>query len=174
MLAPAVFLDRDGTIIEDRSYVSRADDVRLLPGAAQAIANLNAAQVPVIVVTNQSGIGRGMFTEREYKRVNARMTELLAVAAAHVDATYVCPHDPAFACECRKPGTLLFRRAAEEHAIDLARSRFIGDRWRDVVPALSFGARGILVPSASTPPEDLAAAREAGIRIASTLEEAVE
>src|SRR5919108_6637903 len=86
MLAPAVFLDRDGTIIEDRSYISRVDDVRLLPGAAQAIAKLNAAQVPVIVVTNQSGIGRGMFTEREYKRVNARMTELLAVAAAHVDA----------------------------------------------------------------------------------------
>jgi histidinol-phosphate phosphatase family protein len=175
---PAVFLDRDGTINVDTHYLRRPEDVQLIYGAAEAIARLNAAGIPVIVVSNQSGIGRGLLTHAEYEAVRSRIDELLASASARVDATYICPHAPssedgAALCECRKPGTLLFRTAAAEHAIDLARSTFVGDRWRDVSPALELGARGILVPSPDTPPADLARAR-AELQVADTLGAAVE
>jgi histidinol-phosphate phosphatase family protein len=174
---PAVFLDRDGTINVDTHYLRRADEVQLVPGAAAAIARLNAAGMPVIVVSNQSGIGRGLITRVEYEGVQARIEELLAESGATVDATYVCPHVPdaesgAALCECRKPGTLLFREAAIEHAIDLARSTYIGDRWRDVAPALEFGGRGILVPSPDTDASDVERAR-VELQVADTLGEAV-
>jgi histidinol-phosphate phosphatase family protein len=177
-LRPAVFLDRDGTINVDTHYLRRAEDVRLIPGAADAIARLNSAGIPVIVVSNQSGIGRGLLTCAEYEAVQARIEELLACSGARIDATYICPHAPspgsgAPLCECRKPGTLLFRTAAMEHAIDLQRSTFIGDRWRDISPALELGAGGILVPSADTSAGDVERAR-AKMRVAATLGEAVE
>lgn len=161
---PAVFLDRDGTVNIDTHYLRRPEDVQLIPGAAEAIARLNTAGVPVIVVSNQSGIGRGLLTHAEYEAVRSRIDELLALSGARIDATYICPHAPspdggAALCECRKPGTLLFRTAAAEHSIDLPRSTFIGDRWRDVSPALELGARGILVPSPDTPPADFTRAR---------------
>lgn len=162
-LRPAVFLDRDGTINVDTHYLRRPEDVALLPGAAEAIARLNRAGVPVIVVSNQSGIGRGLLTCAEYELVRARLDELLAMRGAQVNATYICPHAPSAesgdpVCDCRKPGTLLFRTAATDHSLDLARSTFIGDRWRDVAPALAFEARGILVPSPDTPASDVARA----------------
>lgn len=170
---PAVFLDRDGTINVDTHYVSRPEDVALIPGAAPAIARLNAAGFPVIVVSNQSGIGRGYLTMEEYQRVEQRLAALLAEQGARVDATYICPHAPSTPpCDCRKPGTALYHRAAAEHAIDLARSWFIGDRWRDIAPARVLGGRGILVPNAGTPDEDRAlATRE--MEVAEGLEEAV-
>ena len=169
----AVFLDRDGTINVDTRYVRSPDDVALVPGAAGALARLNAAAIPVIVVTNQSGIARGLLTAREYDAVQVRLEAMLAGAGAHVDATYVCPHDPTQGCECRKPGTLLFRRAAAEHAIALDRSWFLGDRWRDVAPALELGGTGILIPSEATPRDDLRRAR-ADLRVSRTLERAVD
>ncbi|HEU4565270.1 MAG TPA: HAD family hydrolase [Gemmatimonadaceae bacterium] len=164
---PAVFLDRDGTIIVDSGYVSRPEDVVLITGAARAIARLNAAGIPVVVVSNQSGIGRGYFGEDDYERVRARLERALAAAGAHVDATLICPHAPLVACECRKPGTLLFRRAADQLALDLARSWYIGDRWRDVSPALALGGHPLLVPAPSTPEEDLARAKELGVAVES-------
>jgi histidinol-phosphate phosphatase family protein len=174
---PAVFLDRDGTINVDTHYLRRAQEVQLIPGAAEAIARLNAAGIPVIVVSNQSGIGRGLLTNVEYDAVRARIDELLALSRAHIDATYICPHAPspdggAAPCECRKPGTLLFRTAAAEHGLDLSRSTLIGDRWRDVSPALALGARGILVPSPDTAPLDIERARTE-LRLAPSLGEAV-
>ena len=174
---PAVFLDRDGTINVDTHYLRRPEDVQLVPGAAEAIARLNAAGIPAIVVSNQSGIGRGLITNVEYEAVRARIDELLARSGARIDATYICPHAPsadggAALCECRKPGTLLFRTAATEHVLDLSRSTLIGDRWRDVSPALALGARGILVPSPDTVPSDIECAR-AELRLASSLGEAV-
>lgn len=177
-LRPAVFLDRDGTINVDTHYLRRPEDVQLIPGAAEAIARLNAAGVPVIVVSNQSGIGRGLLTHVEYEAVRARIEELLVSAGARIDATYICPHAPSpdggvALCKCRKPGTLLFRTAAAEHSIDLSRSTFIGDRWRDVSPALELGARGILVPSPDTPPDNLARARNE-LEVAGTLAGAVD
>jgi histidinol-phosphate phosphatase family protein len=174
---PAVFLDRDGTINVDTHYLRRPEDVQLIPGAAEAIARLNAAAIPVIVVSNQSGIGRGLLTQSEYDSVRARIEKLLARSGARIDATYICPHAPssegAPMCECRKPGTLLFRTAAAEHSIDLQRSTFIGDRWRDVSPALELGGRGILIPSLDTHPSDLERART-GLAVVSTLGEAVD
>jgi D-glycero-D-manno-heptose 1,7-bisphosphate phosphatase len=171
---PAVFLDRDGTIIDDVEYLRNPGDVRLLPGAARSIARLNAQGVPVIVVTNQSGIARGLLTQDDYDAVRMRLDQLLSAEGARIDASYACPHHPDFtgACECRKPGTLLYRQAAAEHALDLARSTFIGDRWRDVAAALELGARPILISGPSTLPEDL---RQAATKaeVVQSLEEAV-
>ena len=173
MTRPAVFLDRDGTIIEDVSFVGKPEQVRLLPGAAAAIRRLNDAGVPVVVVTNQSGIARGFFTAADYESVAARIARMLEKEEARIDATYMCPHHPDFTgpCECRKPGPLLFRRAAADHALDLARSWFIGDRLRDVLPARIFGGHGVLVPSAATPAEELESAGR-DFDVAGSLDEA--
>jgi D-glycero-D-manno-heptose 1,7-bisphosphate phosphatase len=173
-LRPALFLDRDGTINVDTVHVSHPDTVRLIPGAAAAIARVNAAGIPVIVVSNQSGIGRGLFTVEEYEQVRARIDELLAAAGAHVLTTYYCPHSPdAEPCECRKPGAALYRQAAAEHGIDLARSWYVGDRLRDIQPAKTFGGRGILVPRDTTPGVDVVAARD-GFTISTSLGAAVD
>ena len=153
---PAAFLDRDGTIIHDAEYLGDPDGVRPLRGAASAIAQLNAAGIPVIVVTNQSGIARGLLTEADYERVRARLDAMLAAAGAHVDATMMCPHHPDFSgpCECRKPGVLLYEQAAAAHGLDLAASAYVGDRWRDVAPAVHFGGRGYLVRSGAATVDD--------------------
>jgi D-glycero-D-manno-heptose 1,7-bisphosphate phosphatase len=144
---PAVFLDRDGTIIEDVGYLHDPDRVRLLSGAAAAIRRLNREGVPVVVVTNQSGIARGLLNQEDYQAAQRRVEELLGQQGARLDADYFCPHLPELTgpCECRKPGLLLYRLAAERFGIDLGRSWWVGDRIRDVLPAESFGARGMLV-----------------------------
>jgi D-glycero-D-manno-heptose 1,7-bisphosphate phosphatase len=169
-----VFLDRDGTIIRDADYVKDPADVELLPGVARAIARLNARGVPVIVVTNQSGIARGLLTQADYDAVRRRLDELLAADGARIDATYVCPHHPDYggACDCRKPGTLLYRQAAAAHAIDLAHSTFVGDRWRDVAPGVELGGRGILVAGPTTPADERRRAA-ADAEVVESLEEAV-
>jgi formyltetrahydrofolate-dependent phosphoribosylglycinamide formyltransferase len=143
----AVFLDRDGTIIEDTGYLADPAAVRLLPGAAAAITRLNAAGLAAVVVTNQSGIARGLLDEARYSAVARRLDELLAADGARLEGHYHCPHHPDFTgpCDCRKPGPLLYRRAGEEHDLDLAGSWWVGDRLRDVVPAEHFGGRGLLV-----------------------------
>ena len=170
----AAFLDRDGTIIVDVDYARSPEDVRLIPGAAAAIRRLNDARWPVIVVTNQSGIARGLLTHKDYDAVRERMEALLGAERARIDATYMCPHHPDFtgACECRKPGTLLFRRAIEEHGLDAGACWFIGDKLRDVSPARAFGGTGILVPSERTAEQDVATARRE-FSVASSLDEAV-
>lgn len=159
-LPSAVFLDRDGTIIEDAHYLSRPEQVKLIDGAAEAIARINALLVPVIVITNQSGIGRGFFTVEDHDLVTHRVDELLAERGAKIDASYFCPHSPDIQCECRKPGTLLFRNARTDHPeIDLSRSLYVGDRLRDVQPAISLGGTGVLVPSSETPESEIEAAK---------------
>ncbi|HEU4631194.1 MAG TPA: HAD family hydrolase [Gemmatimonadaceae bacterium] len=163
---PAAFVDRDGTIIEDVHYLARPEDVRLVPGAADALRRLATAEVPIVIVTNQSGIARGYFTEAQYARVAERVADVLREAGVPLLATYHCPHHPAVTgpCACRKPGVLLYERAAHEHGLDLARSLYVGDRWRDVAPALRLGGMGILVPSADTPDDDrVRAEREAAV-----------
>lgn len=155
-LPTAVFLDRDGTINVDTSYVSRPEDVQLIDGAAEAIARINSILIPVIVISNQSGIGRGYFTEKDSARVSLRLEELLALEGAHVDATYICPHTPDAGCECRKPGVLLYHRAAaDDPEIVLSNALYIGDRMRDVQPAMALGGNGVLVPSPATPKEEI-------------------
>lgn len=172
-LPSAVFLDRDGTIIKDSHYLSRPEQVELIDGAADAIARINAALVPVIVVTNQSGIGRGFYTLADYARVRERLDELLEQHGARIDATYMCPHKPEDGCACRKPGTLLFERASADLNIDLSSALFIGDRLRDIDPAKNFGARGVLVPTDSTPPSDIVAAQNSA-RVADSLSTALD
>jgi D-glycero-D-manno-heptose 1,7-bisphosphate phosphatase len=173
-LRRAVFLDRDGTLIYDANYIGRPEQVRLIPGAAAALRRLNDADMPAIVITNQSGIARGHFTQDDYEKVQARMEFLLGEENAKVDATYVCPHFPEISgpCECRKPGTLLYRRAAEELGVDVTTSWFIGDKLRDVSPARQLGGRGILVPSDQTPRAELEVARKE-FMIAPSLDAAV-
>ena len=174
MSQAAAFLDRDGTIIRDTHFIGNPADVELLPDAAGAVRRLNERGMPVIVVTNQSGIGRGYFTMDDYEAVRARLDDLLAAYNAWIDATYMCPHNPDTdgECECRKPGTLLYRQAADDWGIDLAASWYVGDKMRDVTPARELGGRGILVPNDETPRESLADARR-DFELARSLDAAV-
>lgn len=146
-MAPAVFLDRDGTIVEDQGFLHEPNKVKLLPGAAEAIQRLNAAGYLVVTVSNQSGIARGLYTLAEYEAVQARLNELLTTHHARLDRSYVCPHHPQFTgpCACRKPGTKLFRDAQAALGIDFTRSWWVGDRLSDVQPARLLGGRAILV-----------------------------
>ncbi|MFI5312027.1 MAG: D-glycero-alpha-D-manno-heptose-1,7-bisphosphate 7-phosphatase [Gemmatimonadales bacterium] len=170
----AVFFDRDGTLIQDVGYIRNPDDVVLVPDAMNAVRKLNYMFWPIIVVTNQSGIARGLFTAEDYERVRARIDDLVQERGAYITAHYYCPHHPDFGgpCACRKPGTALFEQAALEHALDPAKSVFVGDRWRDILPARHFGARGILVPNLGTPDEEISRAK-AEMEVADTLTDAV-
>src|SRR5262249_19203878 len=150
-----VFLDRDGTIIRDEHYLNDPARVVLLDGAAAAIARLRASDAAVIVVTNQSGIARGLITRTPYAAVRARFDSLVAV-----DATYMCPHHPDIdgPCDCRKPALGLYHQALADLGADDVRIVLIGDRWSDVAAAPALGGYGILVASPDTPAEDLARA----------------
>jgi D-glycero-D-manno-heptose 1,7-bisphosphate phosphatase len=143
----AVFLDRDGTIVEDPGFLHQPHLVRLLPGAAAAIHRLNEAGWAVVTVSNQSGIARGRYRADAYEAVQRRLAELLAAQGAHLDASFFCPHYPAITgpCPCRKPGTALFLEARTRLGVDLARSWYIGDRLSDVEPARQLGGQGLLV-----------------------------
>ena len=143
----AVFLDRDGTIIEDPGFLHEPDKVKLLPGAAEAIRRLNDGGYRVIIVTNQSGIARGRFTVADYEAVQQRLGALLAAHGARLDGAYLCPHHPQLTgpCDCRKPGLKLFRDAQAAFDIDFAQSWWVGDRLSDVQPARVLGGHGVLV-----------------------------
>jgi len=172
---PAVFLDRDGTLIEDRHYLRDPDLVRLLPGAADAVRRLRQAEYPVVVVTNQSGIARGLLTEEDYEATARRLEELLAAAGADLAGQYNCPHFPDISgpCMCRKPGTLLYCQAADELGLDLTRSWWVGDRLRDISPSTRFGGRGLLV-LAGAPADEVEAAAARGLTAVASLAAAVD
>jgi D-glycero-D-manno-heptose 1,7-bisphosphate phosphatase len=171
----AAFLDRDGTLIEDAHYLADAAAMRLIPGAADAVKRLNAADVLAVVVTNQSGIAQGLLTAADYERTRVRLEELLSAAGARVDASYHCPHHPEVTgpCDCRKPGTGMHREAERALSIDLRRSLYVGDRFRDVAPGLALGGLAVLVPSPSTPPEDRERAEREAF-VSPTLRDAVD
>jgi D-glycero-D-manno-heptose 1,7-bisphosphate phosphatase len=143
----AVFLDRDGTVVVERDYLADPGRAELVPSAASALSRLTSAGFALIVVTNQSGIARGLYSETDYRAVRQRIAELLEREGVFLQDVYHCPHHPDFTgpCACRKPGTLLFERAIAEHGLDPARSWFIGDRLKDVEPARTLGGQGILV-----------------------------
>ncbi len=146
-LRPAVFLDRDGTIIEEADYLSDPEGVRLIPGAVEALSLLRDAGFALVVVTNQSGIARGRLTVEDYKAVALRLDEDLASHGLTLDATYFCSHHPDFTgdCPCRKPATGMHREASEALGLDPEASYFVGDKKRDLLPALEMGGQGILV-----------------------------
>ena len=148
----AVFLDRDGTINEQMGYINHVSRFQLLPGAVEAIRKLNNAGIPVVVVTNQSGLARGYFPESLLKEVHHKMESRLAEGAAHVDGIYICPHHPEAKeekfrvnCDCRKPRNGLFLQAARDLQIDLSQSYMVGDRWSDLKAAAKCNSKGVLV-----------------------------
>lgn len=141
----AVFLDRDGTINMDSNYLRDPDEFQLIPGTGEAIKALNDAGWLVIVITDQSGIGRGWLTEETLNLIHQRMATHLAVYGAHVDAIYHCPHTPYDQCSCRKPSPEMVFRAAQEHNIDLRKSWFVGDRAKDVETGHRAGCHPALV-----------------------------
>jgi len=148
----AVFLDRDGTINEQMGYINHISRFHLLPGAAEAIKRLNDAHIPVIVVSNQSGLARGYFPEELLTAVHEKMDAQLADKGAKVDAVYYCPHHPEAkekrfrkACNCRKPKPGLILTAAKEMELDPEKSFVVGDRWSDIKTAAACGARSVLV-----------------------------
>ena len=144
-LRRAAFLDRDGTICEEMGYVNHVDRLQIFPFAAAAIRQLNKADVPVIVVTNQSGVARNIFPESLVHQVHHKMVSELAAGGARIDAIYFCPHKTEDACECRKPNPGLLELAAREHSLDLAASWIVGDRYADLEMGHVAGTRGILV-----------------------------
>jgi histidinol-phosphate phosphatase family protein len=140
---PAVFLDRDGTLMNEVEYCSDPALVEILPGVREGLARLSAAGFRLIVITNQSGIGRGYFSTEKYEAVHARMLELLGSGV--VDASYMCPDHPDQPTERRKPGPGMILEAAGAHGIDLAASYMIGDRESDVQAGRRAGAKSILL-----------------------------
>jgi D,D-heptose 1,7-bisphosphate phosphatase len=142
---PAVFLDRDGVICYDVHYMRSPDQFILMPGVAEGIRRLNGAGFLVVVATNQSGIRRGYFTERDLERIHARMVEELGRRGARLDAIYYCPCLPDEDCECRKPRPGMLLRAARELGIDLGRSYMVGDKDLDVEAGRAAGCTTVLI-----------------------------
>ncbi|HEY2905416.1 MAG TPA: HAD family hydrolase [Vicinamibacterales bacterium] len=152
MPTSAVFLDRDGTLIEEVGYLDRVERVELYPWTIDAVRAFNRAGLRVVLVSNQSGVARGFFTEAVVDDVHRHLASLLAAGGARIDAYYYCPHHPdgkvaryALACECRKPQRGLVDRAVRELDVDPERSYVVGDRWLDVALARAVGAKGVLV-----------------------------
>jgi D-glycero-D-manno-heptose 1,7-bisphosphate phosphatase len=147
MSRPAVFLDRDGTLIEDPGYLGDPQAVVMLPGVAEALRRLADRGYRLVVISNQAGVARGMFTEDAVREVNARVAEILDADGARIDGWYWCIHHPDYTgpCGCRKPGTELLERASREHDLDLGASWMVGDHHSDVEAVTRVGGRGILV-----------------------------
>lgn len=149
---PAVFVDRDGTLIDEVGCLDHPSKVSVLPGSAEAVARLNAAGRPVIAVTNQAWVARGQLTTDGVEAVNATVVEQFAALGARIDAVYFCPHHPTEgehpwrqACRCRKPAPGMLHEAASTFGLDLSRSVVVGDLPTDIALAAAVGARGVLV-----------------------------
>lgn len=139
MNRPALFLDRDGVINVDHGYVGRVADFELIEGVLDALRTASARGYALIIVTNQSGIGRGYFTQAEYQALESHICQLLASEGIELTAVYHCPHLPDANCDCRKPRPGMILRAAREHDIDLAKSVMIGDKQSDAEAAWASG-----------------------------------
>ncbi|MCU0642135.1 MAG: D-glycero-beta-D-manno-heptose 1,7-bisphosphate 7-phosphatase [archaeon] len=143
----AVILDRDGVINEDTGYVHKIDDFRVLSGVYDALKRLQDAGFRLIVITNQSGIGRGYYTERDFLELNDYMIKLFAERGIKIEKTYYCPHKPEDGCKCRKPSPLLCERAIKEYDLSREESWVVGDKMDDARMGEACGLRTILVES---------------------------
>jgi D-glycero-D-manno-heptose 1,7-bisphosphate phosphatase len=151
-MKPAVFIDRDGTILDELGYVVPGSEITIYAFSAPAIVKLNGAGFPVVVITNQGGIALGMYDHAFVDKTHADLANTLKRDGAEIAAWYYCPHHPegkvpqfTQVCDCRKPGTRMLEAAAIELGLDLKRSWVVGDQWRDIELARRAGARGILV-----------------------------
>ncbi len=142
--SPGIFLDRDGTVIHDTGYIGDPDLVEFLPAVLTALRRFQDAGYRLIVISNQSGIGRGVITQEQYELVARRIADRLSEHGIYID-TYYCPHSPDDQCECRKPNPFLLLRAAQDLDIDLTRSYMIGDRLTDVEAGAAAGCKTILL-----------------------------
>jgi len=143
-----IILDRDGVINEDSdAYIKSLDEWRPLPGAIDAMARLHHAGYRLAVITNQSGLARGLFKRRDLDAMHARLAALLEARGAGIDALYFCPHGPDDGCDCRKPAPGMFLRLAAERGVDLSETWAVGDAYRDIQAARAAGARPVLVRS---------------------------
>lgn len=156
-MARFVFLDRDGTLTRDAGYTHRLEDYALLPGVPEALARLAAAGFRLAVVTNQSGIGRGLFDEAAYRAFQRRLTEDLAGQGVRLEASFHCPHTPDAGCACRKPQPGLLLQARDALGADLRRSWMVGDARRDVEAGLAAGCRAVWLHGDDPAPEALPA-----------------
>lgn len=166
----AAFLDRDGTLIRDPGYVDDPADVELVPGAAEAVSLLNARAVPVVVVTNQSGIGRGYYDEEDFRAVQEEVERRLAMHGCAVAAVEHCPHEPDRDCGCRKPALGMHRAAADRLGVALEEALYVGDKVSDVLPAVRTGGTGYLLRTGQEVTEEEV---PAGVRTADHLLAAV-
>jgi D,D-heptose 1,7-bisphosphate phosphatase len=139
------FLDRDGTIIEDKDFIKTPDEIEFLLGSIEAIKILRKLDYKIIVISNQSGIGRGILTEEMVEKVNESFLERLKKENAEIDGLYFCPHSPEDNCDCRKPETGLIKRAMAEHKLDLKDAVVIGDKLSDVELGKKLRAKTVLV-----------------------------
>ncbi len=173
MSRPAVFIDRDGTFVDDPGYLRDPALVRLLPGAAEAFARLARTGFELVVVTNQSGIGRGIISPTELDSIHGEIERQIDLPPGTAIHWYFCPHHPDAGCSCRKPGTALHRLAAADLDLTMTGSWCIGDRISDLAPARELGISGILVLTGAGEAH-AAAALAGGFRVAPSLTEAVE
>ena len=148
----AVFLDRDGTLIEDVGFLERVDQVQVYPWTTDAVRRLNEAGLAVVVTTNQSGVARGILTEEGIRSVHRHLSSILEAGGARIDAYYYCPHHPegtiqayTRVCDCRKPSPGLVDQAVRDLSLDPTQSFVVGDKWMDIGLARAVGAQGILV-----------------------------
>ncbi len=161
MARPAVFLDRDGTLIEERAWPARTEDIVPLPGVGAALHRLSDAGWLRIVLTNQSGVARGLLTEEDLGKLHEELARKLGEQGGAIDAIYYCPHHPEgravayrHACTCRKPARGLLELALAQHDIDLGCSAFIGDSPRDLFPDVPGAGPRILVRTGHPLPQD--------------------
>ena len=166
----AVLFDRDGTLVVDVPYNGDPDRVQPVPGAREALQRLRAAGVPTAVVSNQSGIARGLLTRAQVDAVNARLQELVGP----LGPVFVCEHGPADGCACRKPAPGMVLDAARALGVPPQDCAVVGDIGADVGAALAAGARAVLVPTSHTLPEEVEQARRAGVPVAADLPSAVD
>jgi histidinol-phosphate phosphatase family protein len=143
----AVFLDRDGTLNEDRGYVTSPEQLVIFSGVPEALARLNQMGVQVILVTNQSAIGRGLMTIHDLQHIHQKLVDLLGAHEGRIDEVYVCPHHPDEGCACRKPQVGMIKQAAERFSLDLSQCFFVGDKCSDLEAAHKAGVTGVLVMS---------------------------
>lgn len=181
-MRPAIFLDRDGTVNEEREYIAHPDEVVLIPGSAEALREAQQAGYKIVIITNQSAIARGFITEEDLRKIHDRLTHILASSGVHIDGIYYCPHHPDFgvppyrtACACRKPMPGMILQAAADHAIDLSRSFMIGDRIIDLQTGIGAGTTAILVRTGygSTDERNLHRSSVAGTYVADDLSRAI-